>query len=474
MNLPASSEPSARVSPGADVDRHREMQPPRSGGGPGDGARGAPPEQRPGGVLRGLWWAGAAAAGLLFALGFGLQIGAAAGSVREGSPWGSGGGLAAALVFALMAVMFLAAGAVISRRRPRNAVGWVLLGIGTAWGLDIALRGFATVAWLQHDRLVTLSQVAVLLDQWTWVPAIGLAGTFMLLLFPDGRLASRRWRPVAWLAAGAMAVSVVAMTFAPGTLTGSGYPAFANPLGVSALPWLGSLVWVGVALIPVCILASAVSLVVRFRRARGAQRPQIKWLATAGAVVAGLYLVTMAASVPFELAARPKPGIVLVLQDISLFSFALVPAAVGIAVLRYRLYDIDRVINQSLVYGSVTVLLGSVYAGLVIGAGALAGRDNALVIAGSTLVVAALFNPLRRRVQKVIDRRFFRGRYDAGLALEAFAAGLRSEVDLHQIRSRLLAVTAETMQPAQAWVWLRDSDLAAETAPTGLSQKRDA
>ncbi len=455
VNPPATSGLQGQVTPGT-ADRRPGILLSRPAGGPGERVPPVPPQEHSGRKFRGRWWASIAAVGLLFALGLSLQAVAAYGSVREGSAWGSGS-LPAFLGFMLMAVMFPAVGAVIARRRPGNAVGWVLLGIGAAWGLDMTLQGFATVAWLQHHSLVTLSQVAMMLDQWAWVPALGLTA-FMLLLFPDGRLLSRRWRPVAWLAATAMTVSAVAITFAPGTLTGSGYPAFTNPLGISALPPLASLAWVGALLIPVCILASAVSLVARFRRARGAARLQIKWLTTAGAVVAFLYSVMMAVSAPFELAARPKPWIVLVLQDISLFAFALVPIAVGIAILRYRLYDIDRVISLTLVYGSVTVLLGSVYAGLVIGLGSLAGRDNALVIAGATLVVAALFNPLRRRVQKVIDRRFFRARYNAALALEAFAAGLRSQVDLHQIRAALLAVTTATMQPAHAWIWLRDSN----------------
>ena len=431
----------------------------------GDCVGAAPPGRRPGRALRGLWWAVVTSLVLVYALGFSLQVVAARaglGASASGGPHG----VTATLMWVLMVLMFAAVGAVIARRQPRNAVGWVMLAIGAIWGLDPLLRGFATLAWVQHHRLVTLSQLAVVADQWLWVPAIGLAGTFMLLLFPDGRLASRRWRPVAWLAAAAMTVAIAAITFSFGIVNDPGFPAFANPLGIAALPWLGSVAAVGITLIPVCAVASAVSLLVRFRRARGALRLQIKWLATAGAVVALLYLVGMAASIPFEMLSQeagpgqhgPVPVIITALGVVALFSFVLVPIAVGIAMLRYRLYDIDRVISLTLVYGSVTVLLGSVYAGLVIGLGSLAGQDHALIIAGATLVVAALFNPLRRRLQKVIDRRFFRARYDAALALQAFAAGLRSEVDLHQIRTRLLAVTSETMQPAQAWLWLRDSE----------------
>src|SRR5439155_22244061 len=189
----------------------------------------------------------------------------------------------------------------------------------------------------------------------------------------------------------------------------------------------------------------------RFRRARGAEREQIKWLVYAVAVV-GLGLL---ASVPLSAVIKSPKALEDAENAISSGTIALVPVAIGIAILRYGLYDIDRIINRSLVYVLLTVVLGGVYAGLAVGVGALAGSTNSVVIAGSTLVVAALFTPARRRVQGFIDRRFYRRKYDAARTLDAFSSRLREEVDLDDLQVHLLDVVRDTVQPAEASLWLR-------------------
>jgi hypothetical protein len=287
---------------------------------------------------------------------------------------------------------------------------------------------------------------AAWLDTWLFIPLIGSMGTFLLLLFPDGRLPSPRWRPVAWCAGAVIVGGSVVGAFNPDAL--SDIPELRNPFGIEVFRSIADVAFpVMFPLFLVAVVGSAVALIKRFRRARGEERQQLKWLAYAGAAASVIFPLSFVLWDVF-------PPI----QVLELVPIIGLPAAVGVAILKYRLYDIDRIINRTLVYGLLTGILAGVYVGLALGLGALAGSDNSLVIAGSTLVVAALFRPARRRIQGLIDRRFYRRKYDATRTLEAFSARLRDEVDLNQLSDHLVVVVKETMQPVQASLWLRPTE----------------
>jgi hypothetical protein len=294
---------------------------------------------------------------------------------------------------------------------------------------------------------------------WLWVPSVGLMGTYVFLFFPDGKLPSRRWRPLAWLCGTVIAFVSVGVAFGPGPLQNLG--GIQNPL-VLLRPWMMSGFWVALPLLPLCMLASAFSLVLRYRRSGGEERQQIKWIAFAASVVAVVYLIAMIASLVFPEDSWTTVGPVWwlnLLTGAALLSFVAIPVAVGVAVLKYRLYDIDFLINRALVYFPLTATLASIYVGGVVGLQALlrvlTGQESTLAVVASTLAIAALFNPLRRRVQATVDRRFYRKKYDAARTLAAFNSRLREETDLDSLGDEVLGVVRETMQPAHISLWLR-------------------
>jgi hypothetical protein len=292
----------------------------------------------------------------------------------------------------------------------------------------------------------------------SWALGMGFMGTFLILLFPDGRLPTPRWRPVAWIAGVSMVMVIIA--FMPGKPAESAVPTMDNPLGSEwAEPVLMGLLFVFLPLIPLSILACAVSLVLKFRRSSGVERLQLKWLASAGVVVAVLYVIAMATTLttdaPFQ---DPNREWALILQTVSILSFVLLATAIAIAVLRHRLYGIDTVINRTLVYGSLTVALAAIYIGSVLLLqlllSAFASQSD-LAVAVSTLTVAALFRPARRRIQSAVDRRFYRSRYDAAHTLEDFTARLRHEVDLDAVAEDLSRTVGDTVHPAHVSLWIR-------------------
>jgi uncharacterized membrane protein YhdT len=299
-------------------------------------------------------------------------------------------------------------------------------------------------------------------NHWLWVPTVGLLGTYVFLLFPDGRLPSRRWRPLAWLSGVVIASGSLGFMLSPGPLD---MPrGIRNPFGLEAAPWVAVAAYAILPLLPLCMLASALSLVMRYRRSRGDVRQQIKWIAFAASLVALTYLIAIVASFihPSEIwFAAGLPLWLDLIEYAALLSITSVPIAIGFAVLKYRLYDIDLIINRTLVYGSLTGALALVYFGGVTVTQALfrniTGQEQLpqLVIVASTLVIAALFNPLRRRIQSFIDRRFYRAKYDARKILEAFSVRLRDETDLEALNEDLVEVVRETMQPAHVSLWLR-------------------
>jgi hypothetical protein len=295
--------------------------------------------------------------------------------------------------------------------------------------------------------------------QWVWVLGFGPALTFLFLLFPNGRLPSRRWRPVGWLAVAAMVTLGCGVAFMPGPLPD--YPQIRNPVGLTLLEGSFLAGEVGFLLAYLSLMASTVlsasSMVVRFRQAVGEERQQIKWFAFAAGFAALGWVVNTLAYANDE---GTESLLLVVAQLLQLLSLLGIPLAVGIAILKYRLYDIDIIINRTLVYGSLTATLLAVYFGGVATIQAvfrfLTGQEQQpqLAVVVSTLAIAALFNPVRRRIQSFIDRRFYRSKYDARKTLEAFSVKLRDETDLEALNNDLVGVVRDTIQPAHVSLWL--------------------
>ena len=363
-------------------------------------------------------------------------------------------GSAYATVPAIWGISFSAVGVVIASRRPENPIGWIFLLGGFFHGLNAFSSEYSTYALLTSPRPWLGGAFFSWLFTWAFAPGFA---TFplTLLLFPTGRPPSARWRLVLWLIAVGLASIVVPQAVAAWPLRG---PALlGDPSGV--LENIGgpaeALLYAGVNIIGLSMLASVVSLALRFRRAASVERQQIKWLLYAGALTF-IMTATVSPAAPFDL-----PGFVSAALETILLPLALpsIPVAVGIAILKYRLYDIDVVINRTLVYGSLTVSLVLAYLGSVVllqGAlRGLTGQESQLAVVVSTLVIAALFNPLRGRIQGFIDRRFYRSKYDAAKTLEAFSAKLREGTDLDTLSDDLVGVVRETMQPAHISLWLR-------------------
>lgn len=371
----------------------------------------------------------------------------------------SAGEVVAADLFALIMFSFPLVGILIASRRPRNAIPWILLAIGLAWQVSGLTDIYIQYGLSTTPPSLPRPDVVIALGSWLWVPGVGLIGTFLILLFPNGHLPSPRWKPLAWISATTLVLVSVLITVAPGKLTEAGYPHIDNPLGLESLRPLSPIVYAFIVLIPLCIIGCAVGLIRRFRRARGLERLQLKWLSAAAAASAALYLVAMVVSIPYDWTLS-APLWIRLIQNIALFSFVLIPIAVGIAMLRHRLYDIDLLINRTLVYGGVTGLLSLVYA---IGSLGLGGalrsvtgqQSSSLAVAGSTLAVAALFRPVRSWVQAFIDRRFYRRKYDATRTLAEFSARLRDEIDLDSLNSELVGAVSQALQPAHVSLWIR-------------------
>ncbi len=376
---------------------------------------------------------------------------------RDGAAsWG--GGTLGETAFVVVVLTFPLVGLLVLLRQPRNRVGWLLQGVGLAWGLPGLLDSYAHYGLIIDPGAVPGPDVVAAVNEGTWTFGIGMMGIFLILLFPDGRLPSSRWRPVGWVAAVTLAVGAVGIALTPGPLEESPIPSMSNPLGLESMEAV-LLVVLGVVLplLPLSMIAAAVALVRRFRHSEDVERQQIKWLATAGAVVALLYLITMLGTLVGSFEPQQPPW-VSALQEASILSFLLLPLGIGVAILRHRLYDIDVVINRALVYGSLTVTLAAVYLGSVLVLrlvlSPLTG-DSDLAVAGSTLAVAAVFRPARGRIQSVVDRRFYRTRYDGAQAVDDFADRLRHEVDLDAVGADLRASVRETVHPTHVSLWLR-------------------
>ena len=347
--------------------------------------------------------------------------------------------------------VFAGTGALLTLRRPGNAIGWLLLIAAVLISLTSVLQGLSILTEGAGDPSLLSRTLAwldsVLFFAWIWVVAVMLP-----LLFPTGRLPSRRWRPFAWLAAGAVAASAAGEAFGSPTLDWDGDATAANPFRApgaagDVLEALGAL---GGALFVAVFVGALASLAVRLRRARGVERQQLKWVAFVLALlVAGLTGAALGEAVSVDAIGNAGWTLFLVSLIVGL------PTAIGAAILRHRLYDIDVVIRRTLVYGGLTVTLAAGYLACVLLAQLVIGAQSDLAIAASTLAMAALFRPARARIQAAVDRRFYRGRYDATQTLEAFGARLREQLDLEAVAGDLRGVVGETLRPAHVSVWLR-------------------
>ena len=349
----------------------------------------------------------------------------------------------------LLAVGFSPVGAVIvSRSSPENPIGWLFCSIGFLWGVTHFSAEYAIYTLLAAPGSLPASAPAAWMMGWVWVPACGLI-VLLCLLFPDGRLPSRHWRWFAWFSVLLILVGAISQALAPGSVYYLG--GIHNPLGVEGLPNVGEQVQ---TLVFTLIFVSAGSLFVRRLRASGVERQQLKWFTYASTLaISGVILSYTISDAIGALWLEWVGYVVLVVGFIG------IPISMGIAILRYRLYDIDILINRTLVYGALTATLIALYFGDIVLLQrvfvVLTGEKSTLAVVASTLLIAALFTPLRRRIQWFIDRRFYRKKYDARKTLEAFSAKLREETDLEALNSELVGVVRETMQPAHVSLWLR-------------------
>jgi hypothetical protein len=359
--------------------------------------------------------------------------------------------LSAFIALGAFVFAFASVGALIASRRRSNPIGWLCLLAALAFAL--AMATFAYTELGTDGSYLPGAAYAAWLATSGWLVGLLVPATFVLLLFPTGRLVSKRWRAVSIAAAAGLAGALIHESLAPGLLDGT-RRTFENPFRVSALePVLGTIGAVAVIAIVVSVMGAIASLLVRSRRGSEVERQQVKWLLYAGtfpplAWVAGLALEALLGS---------AESVTNVTNALLSLAVAAIPVAIGIAILKHRLYDIDLIINRTLVYGSLTALLAATYFSIVVAMqNVIPGADDSdLTIAGSTLAVAALFRPLRARVQGFIDRRFYRRRYDAQRTLETFTQTLREKVDIEALSRELVGVVDRTMEPTQVSLWLR-------------------
>jgi hypothetical protein len=390
---------------------------------------------------------------LLFAVALALVIPASVLSLLIDNVPGYEDGVASAvdLGVGLALLAFPLVGALIVTRDHTNSVGWLFCAVGVPFALAGLAHGWGSYTLFEEPGSLPAGEVAAWLASWLFVPPLFAVPSLLFLLFPDGRPPSRRWRPVVWAVVVAVVAAGVGSALTPGRLTEPPFRGIQNPVGIDGARTAFEIVaTAGFITLFFTILFGAAAIVVRFRRSSGDERLQLKWFATAGAVFA---LACIAYIAPFSPLPSDTAG-----QALILLAFGCIPVAAGIAILKYRLYDIDVVINRTLVYGALTATLAAAYLGTVLllqVALSPLTEDSDLAVAGSTLAVAALFRPARAGIQRFVDRRFYRRRYDAARTLELFSARMRDELDLDTLGVELRSIVAETMQPRGVSVWLR-------------------
>ena len=351
---------------------------------------------------------------------------------------------------AVAALALSTVGALVASRRRENIIGWLFGVAGLLYGMTVFAGEYGVYALLTDPGSLPGGIVAVWIGSWLWIPSGSLV-VFSFLVFPDGRLPSPRWRFVALLAGLAVCSLTASSALMPGTLEGSS--GSGNPFGLGGgAGFLDVVRTVSTPLVGATALTSVAAVFLRFRQAEGDARQQLKWVAYAVVVLA----VAVAASSFSAAVDRSLFG-----RMLFLVGFLSIPITFGVAILRYRLWDVDLVINRTLVYGALTVTLALVYLAVVVSMQyafrVVTGEGSQLVIVASTLGIAALFNPLRRRIQGFVDRLFYRRRYDAAKTLGNFSARLRDETDLDALADDLVTVVRQTMQPERVSLWLRRS-----------------
>jgi hypothetical protein len=377
-----------------------------------------------------------------------IALSRAASSTAPDLPFGGETNDASVVANLVTLLTFSVVGAIIASRHPRNTIGWLFCSVGVTIGLNSFAGDYAEYWLAGGTSMKSLAETAAWFSSWAWILLTYVPTSFVLLLFPDGRLPSPRWRPVAWGAALGIAGSVAGYALEAGPL--EDFPQIANPYGIDG-PIVGMVGVAGSIVAAGSLVASAISLIVRMRSAGSEQRQQIKWLAYGGTVVVG----TICVSGLINLWNVP---VSIVVGNVALLGL---PVFTGIAIVKHHLYDIDLLINRTLVYGSLTTMLVAVYVGGIVLSQrvfvGLTGQEELpqLAIVASTLMIAALFAPLRRRIQAIIDRRFYRRKYDAAKMLSVFNARLRDETDLGTLSDDLVGVVRETMQPEHVTLWLR-------------------
>ena len=397
---------------------------------------------------RAAWLAWSLAALSVALLVGGIVLSRAASSTAPDLPFGGETNDASVVANLVTLLTFSVVGAIIASRHPRNTIGWLFCSVGVTIGLNSFAGDYAEYWLAGGTSMKSVAETAAWFSSWAWILLTYVPTTFVLLLFPDGRPPSPRWRPVAWGAALGIAGSVAGYALEAGPL--EDFPQIANPYGVDS-PIVGMVGVAGSIVAAGSLVASAVSLIVRMRHARSEQRQQIKWLAYGGTVVVGTICVG-------GLINLWNVPVSIVVSNVALLGL---PVFTGIAIVKHHLYDIDLLINRTLVYGSLTTMLVAVYVGGIVLSQrvfvGLTGHEELpqLAIVASTLMIAALFAPLRRRIQAIIDRRFYRRKYDAAKMLSAFNARLRDETDLGTLSDDLVGVVKETMQPEHVTLWLR-------------------
>jgi signal transduction histidine kinase len=369
--------------------------------------------------------------------------------------WGSGN-TAVIVAFEVATLAFPVVGVLIVNREPRNTIGWLMLAIGAVWAWSGPSEGYVAYALVTEPGSLPAPEVVAALSSWLWVPAIGLMGVYLILLFPDGHLPSPRWRPVAWVSGVALVVASAAQILLPGPIDDTSVEGIQNPLGVSSLSGLVDVAAIALFVLPVGLVLSAASLVVRFRRSRGVERLQVKWLATAGALVAVTYAVGIFATLSVP-SGEPFPDWVMFLQDAGLVSFIVIPVAIGVAILKHRLYGIDVVINKSVVFGTLAAFITVVYVGIVVGVGRLVGRGESpsLVLSiAATTVVAVAFQPVRAQVQRLANRLVYGARATPYEVLSEFAGRVGGSYDTTELLPMMARTVGQGVGADEVGVWL--------------------
>ncbi len=358
------------------------------------------------------------------------------------------------ITFVLSFAMFPVIGYVLATRRPENSIGWLMLGIGTFFGSTALLTSVGEYLLYSGDRGTGL--VLVAFDSPSWVPIVVLPVTFLLLVFPDGHLPSPRWRWFAWSLGLGLVVIYFSILLDPAPMTESIAPKEPNPLGIEALRPLLNASQALILVIPIGVIASLTALVLRFRRSSGVERLQLRWLLTAAAFVALLYAGAMIASIPYSWGEASQPGWVTVLQNVVIPSFVLIPLAIGVSILRYRLFDIDVVINRAVLFGALAVFITIVYVVIVVGVGALVGsRASPVLSAAAAAVVALAFQPLRRRAQRLADRLVYGKRATPYEVLSEFSERVGQTYANEELLPRMARALGEGTGAARADVWVR-------------------